>query len=111
MAEPKDVEDLADSFMAFQSVHSTSMFVVFWPQTEHLPRRDVPFNLHDPASLAKCRKGGFFLNYHWGPHTASTETAYSSIPEKSPLSDSDWATAHRSQKHSDDTAIEELGYY
>ena len=67
VAEPRDVEELADSFMAFQSVHSASMFVVFWPQTEHLPRRDVPFNLHDPASLAKCRKGGFFFII--GDHT------------------------------------------
>ena len=67
MAEPKDVQELAQSFVTFQSVHQTSVFVVFWPKSERLPRRDGTFSLANPHVMSKCRRGGFY--FITGDHT------------------------------------------
>ena len=39
MTLPNDVNELADSFMSFASIHDTSMVVIFWPDGESLPNK------------------------------------------------------------------------
>ena len=66
--EQTDIDRLADSFLKFQTVHSNSIFVAFWPKNKSLPPKNR-VKLSHKTTYANCKADGFF--FVAGDHTQS----------------------------------------
>jgi len=66
--EQQDIDRLAESFVKFQTVHTNSIFVSFWPKKKTLPNKNR-LDFTDRATYAACADNGFF--FVAGDHTQS----------------------------------------
>ena len=68
ISEQKDIDVLAESFLRFQTVHTNSVFVAFWPNNKQFPAK-VRFDISDTKVYAQLATDGFF--FIAGDHTQS----------------------------------------